>query len=428
MTTLEINFDGLIGPTHNYAGLSVGNIASIANAGAVARPREAALQGLEKMRRLMDLGVAQGFFPPPLRPTTATLRAVGFTGDDAEVLGRAAEADPGLFRAACSASSMWTANAGTVIAEADSGDGRLHLVGANLASMLHRAVEAEDTHRLLRSVFADARRFQVHPPLPLGVLFGDEGAANHMRLAPSHGARGLNVFVHGAPRGGPYPERQALRASQAVARLAGIPKDQAVFALQGAEAVAAGAFHNDVVAVANEAVLLTHPQAFEDKGRLFAAIRAHTPDATIIEVDDVSLEDAVDTYLFNSQIVTLPGGGMALILPGEVRDDADVWTALDRALGRQGVVDRVEVVDVRESMRNGGGPACLRLRVPVSAAARAAIHPGYQLNPARWARLAALVERWWPATVAPADLQDPHLWAAARAADQALRDFIAERP
>ena len=143
MTTLEINFDGLVGPTHNYAGLSLGNLASASNAGAVARPRAAALQGLAKMRLVMDLGVPQGFLPPPLRPTAGPLRAAGFQGSDAEVLAAAARADPALFRAACAASSMWTANAATVIAEADSGDGRLHVVTANLATMLHRAVEAQ---------------------------------------------------------------------------------------------------------------------------------------------------------------------------------------------------------------------------------------------------------------------------------------------
>ncbi len=424
MTAVEINFDGLIGPTHNYAGLSMGNLASASNAGAVARPRDAALQGLAKMRRLMDLGVAQGFLPPPLRPATGLLRSLGFDGTDAEVLRGAAGADPQLFRAACSASSMWTANAATVIAEADSGDGRLHLVTANLASMLHRAVEAEDTWRLLRSIFGDPDRFAVHAPLPLGAHFGDEGAANHMRLAMSHGTPGLNVFVHGRPRGGAFPERQALRASQAVARLAALPDHLAHFALQAGDAVQAGAFHNDVVAVANENVLLCHPEAFDDRDALVAAIDRHVPGAHIIEVKDVSLDDAVSSYLFNSQIVTLPGGSMALILPSEVRENAAVWEALHRALARSGAIERVEVVDVRESMRNGGGPACLRLRAPVSDAAAAAIHPGYRLTPRRWDTLAALVERCWPETLSPADLLEADLWDAARSAHAQLYAFI----
>ena len=421
--TVEINFDGLIGPTHNYAGLSFGNLASANNAGAVARPREAALQGLAKMRRIMDLGVPQGFLPPPRRPTIAPLRAVGFRGSDAEVLATVAEVDPRLFRDIIAASSMWTANAATVIAEADFGDGRLHVVVANLASMLHRAIEADDTHQLLRAVFPDQDRFAVHPPLPYGVHFGDEGAANHMRLAPSHGEPGLNVFAHGKPRGGQFPERQALRASQSVARLAGLTEERAVFALQAGEAIQTGAFHNDVVAVANETVLLAHPEAYDKPASLFDAIRARVPDVEIIEVD-VSLADAVSTYLFNSQIVSTPGGGMTLVLPMEAQENEAVWEALQRALAGCRAIDRVEVVDVRESMRNGGGPACLRLRVPVGEAARAAIHPGYLLTPARWDGLAALVERRWPETVAPTDLLGSELWDTARAADVELQAFI----
>jgi len=424
MTSLEINFDGLIGPTHNYAGLSFGNVASTSNAQAVARPREAALQGLAKMRRLMDLGVTQGFFPPPMRPTTGPLRAAGFSGSDAEVLTAAAEADGVLFRAVCSASSMWAANAATVIAAPDTGDGKTHLITANLASMPHRVVEAAGTWRLLRQIFADSEHFHVHAPLPYGTHFGDEGAANHMRVTSGHGRPGVNVFVHGAQRGGRFPERQSLRASQSVARLAGLEPEHTVFSLQAGEAVDAGAFHNDVVAVANETVLLAHPLAFERRDELVAAITKRVPELEVLEVSDISLADAVSTYLFNSQIVTLPGGGMTLVLPSETREHEGVWAALNRTLAGSKRITQVEIVDVRESMRNGGGPACLRLRVPVSAAARAAIHPGYLLSPARWDALAALVERHWPAAVAPSDLLDPELWRAARRVHLALRAFV----
>jgi succinylarginine dihydrolase len=273
-------------------------------------------------------------------------------------------------------------------------------------------------------VFSDARHFAVHPPLPLGAHFSDEGAANHMRLAPSHGEPGLNVFVHGAERGGRFPERQTRRAGEAVARLAGLGRDRAAFALQSAEAIQAGAFHTDVVAVANETLLFAHPQAFATPDALFAAIRRRVPGARIVEVAGVSLGEAVSTYLFNSQIVTLPSGGMALVLPAEVKGNAKVWKALDQSLGRGGPIARVEVVDVRESMRNGGGPACLRLRVPVSAEAQAAIHPGYILTPRRWEALARLVESLWPDRVTPADLTDPALWDSARSAQEALQSFI----
>ena len=417
MTTIEINFDGLIGPMHNYAGLSAGNVASAANAGSVSQPRAAALQGLGKMRRLMDRGLAQGFIPPPRRPALASLRALGFDGDDKAVLARAAAEDPILFNNACSASAMWAANAATVIAGADSGDGCVHLVTANLSTMLHRSFEAPDTVRMLRSIFNDDRYFAVHPALPGTQHFSDEGAANHMRLTARHGDAGLNVFVYGAARGSRFPERQARRAGEAVARFAGI---EGFHVLQSQAAIEAGAFHNDVVAVANEHVLLAHAAAFEDRDALFAAAQTTVPGFLPVEVDSIGLEDAISSYLFNSQLVTLPEGGMALILPGEAQANPRVWEAIETILAANNPINEAIVVDVRESMRNGGGPACLRLRVPVSAAARAGIDPRFLLDERRWTALCELVERYWPERIDAANLADPALWEAAAAAHDAL--------
>lgn len=422
MTAIEINFDGLIGPIHNYAGLSPGNIASANNAGAISQPRAAALQGLAKMKLLMDRGLTQGFFPPPRRPAVAALRALGFDGDDRSMLARAAVEDPLLFNTICSASAMWAANAATVIAGPDSADGRIHLVPANLATMLHRSFEAPDTTDMLRGIFRDERHFQVHRPLPATQHFSDEGAANHMRVAPNHGARGLNIFIHGAHRGSRFPERQARRAGEAVARLAGA---DAVHMLQSQAAIEAGAFHNDVVAVANEQVLLAHAAAFEDRDGLFAAIERAVPGFVPVEVDSIGLDDAIASYLFNSQLVTLPEGGMALILPGEARANAPVWHAVETIIAGNNPIREAIVVDVRESMRNGGGPACLRLRVPVSAAARGGIDPRFLLDEARWEALCGLVDRHWPERIDGADLANPALWQAVGAAHDALDNFIA---
>lgn len=417
MTAIEINFDGLIGPMHNYAGLSAGNVASASNAGAVSRPRAAALQGLAKMKRLMDLGLTQGFIPPPRRPAVAALRGLGFTGDDKAVLVRAAAEDPVLFNNACSASAMWAANAATVIAGPDSGDGRVHLVTANLSTMLHRSFEVPDTFAMLRTVFRDERHFSVHPALSATQHFSDEGAANHMRLATRHGDRGLNIFVHGASRGSRYPERQARRAGEAVSRLAGI---EGFHTLQSQAAIEAGAFHNDVVAVANENALLAHATAFEDRDGLFAAAARAVPDFVPVEVDSITLDDAITSYLFNSQLVTLQDGAMALILPGEAQGNARVWKAIEAIVAGNNPITQAIVVDVRESMRNGGGPACLRLRVPVDAAVRGGIDPRFLLDERRWAALCDVVERYWPEAIDARDLADPALWQTTQAAHDAL--------
>ena len=105
MNLCEINFDGIVGPSHNYAGLSLGNLASTRNAGAVSQPRAAALQGLDKMRANVALGLAQGVFLPHPRPDRRWLAELGTTIE---------EADPILAANALSASAMWAANAATV--------------------------------------------------------------------------------------------------------------------------------------------------------------------------------------------------------------------------------------------------------------------------------------------------------------------------
>jgi len=417
----EINFDGLIGPTHNYGGLSLGNVASSSNAGQVSRPRAAALQGLAKMRACMDLGLLQGFLPPHDRPNVALLRALGFGGvDDAAVCAAAWAADPALLRNAMSASAMWAANAATVSPAPDSADGRCHLSVANLASNLHRSIEAAETEQQLRMIFPDASRFKVHSALPAPL--GDEGAANHMRLCEYHGAPGVEVFVYGDRQPGGFPARQSRAASEAVARRHGLDPARTIFARQSDAAIQAGAFHNDVVAVANERVLFAHEQAFENKAALYDALLAALSGAEIIEVPAarVSLADAVTSYLFNSQLVTLPEGGMALILPGEAQANPHVWSWLQELIAGNGPIRVLHVLDVHESMRNGGGPACLRLRVVVDEAGLAAIDPRFLLNEARWETLHRDVEALWPETIAPPDLGEPELWRAAWAAWEAV--------
>jgi succinylarginine dihydrolase len=410
MALAEINFDGIIGPSHNYAGLSLGNIASASNKGQVSHPRAAALQGLAKMRHNLRLGLAQGLFVPQRRPDRDWLAALG-TG----VAGAPASLRPAAF----SASSMWAANAATVSPAPDCADGRCHLTVANLRTMAHRSHEWPGTLAQLRLAFADDVHFAVHPPVP---SFGDEGAANHMRLASAHGAPGVEIFVYGR-RGGPFPVRQHEEASRAVARLHKLDPERTLFAAQSEEAIAAGAFHNDVVAVANENRLFAHEQAFEDRDGLHAALRRLVPEVEIVEVpaSAVTLEDAIRSYLFNAQLVTLPQGGMGLILPGEARETPSVWRWLEEMIAGNGPIRKLFVVDVRQSMANGGGPACLRLRV---AADPEAIDPRFLADEAKIDRLAAVIETHWPERIAPEDLSDPGTWRRMETARAALLEAL----
>ncbi len=417
---IEINFDGIVGPTHNYAGLSVGNRASSANAGAISAPRIAALQGIAKMRRMMAIGLRQGIFLPHDRPNMGWLRALGFVGSDPEVLASAWTADRALVANAMSASAMWTANAGTVSPASDTSDGLSHISVANLSTMPHRASEAAQTERQLRLAFADPRYFRVHGPLPSA--FGDEGAANFMRLVPSDGGAAVEIFVHGDGHAGGFPSRQHRTASEAVARRHGTDPSRTLIVRQSDAAIAAGAFHNDVVAVANGHVLFAHAQAFADPAALYDAVTARVPGAVIVEVpaDRVSLDTAIKTYLFNSQLVTMPDGGMTLVLPAEARENTDVWAWLSELMAAKSPITRLEVVDVRESMRNGGGPACLRFRVQVDANAYAAIDPRFLLDDAACNRIEAVIAREWPEAIAPDDLGDPDLWERCKRARTSL--------
>lgn len=397
MALVEINFDGLIGPSHNYAGLSLGNLASAKNAGGVSQPRAAALQGLEKMRGNVRLGLTQGVFLPHDRPDLAWLNTLGTTPE---------RADAQLLACALSASSMWAANAATVSPAPDAADGKTHLSVANLVTMPHRSHEWPGTLAQLKVAFANPA-FAIHGPVP--APFGDEGAANHMRLCTAHDTPGVEVFVYGLS-GGPFPARQHLESSKAIARIHKLDPARTLFVQQSTEAIAAGAFHNDVVAVANEHVLFAHEQAFDDKGGFYADLRARLPEVEIVEVpaSAVSLPDAIQSYLFNAQLVTLPDGGMALILPTESRDNARVWAWLEAMVAGNGPIRRLIPVDVRQSMANGGGPACLRLRVVCDPAT---VDPRFLVDEARLDLMAEVVSRHWPETIDPAALGSPDLWA-----------------
>lgn len=407
---IEINFDGIIGPTHNYAGLSRGNIASASNAGDVSQPRAAALQGLDKMRHNLALGLPQGFFTPLDRPDAAWLAVLGTTPEAAE---------PHLRAQAWSASSMWAANAATVSPAPDSGDGKCHLTVANLVTMPHRSHEWQGTLKQLKLAFANPA-FAVHGPVP--APFGDEGAANHMRLCPEHDAPGVEVFVYGIS-GGPFPARQHREASEAVARRHGLDPARTLFVQQSEAAIAAGAFHNDVVAVANGRVLFAHEQAFADKQGFYADLRRVMPEVEIVEVpaSAVSLADAISSYLFNAQLVTLSSGETALVLPTEARDTPSVWAWLQAHVAGNGPIRHLEVVDVRQSMANGGGPACLRLRV---VADPATIDPRFLVDAGKLDRIAALVEMHWPETIAQDEIGDPALIARIETARAALLDLL----
>jgi len=431
-SAVEANCDGLVGPTHSYVGLSPGNLASQKNAGEVSNPRGAALEGLGKMRKLADLGVPQFALPPHERPDVSLLKSLGFSGSDGAVLERAWKEAPALASAVCSASPMWAANAATVTPSADTADGRVHFTPANLLTNLHRSLEGPQTTRSLRRLFPDETRFAVHDPLPAQPHFADEGAANHVRLCAEHGAPGVNLFVWGREAWehweGRFPARQTREAFEAVARRHGAAR--AIFPRQGRAAINGGAFHNDVVCVGTRECLFFHERAFEDRDGMEADVRAAAKglfEPAFVEISeaDLPMADLVASYLFNSQLLVIPGEDrLVLLAPAETRDNPRAHAVAESLATSNGPIGRVDYVDVRQSMRNGGGPACLRLRVVLTEGELAATNPAQRFDAALHARLADWVERRYRDRLAPADLADPALLTEVREALDELTGIL----
>lgn len=423
MTTREFNFDGLIGPTHNYAGLSFGNVASATHQNQPSNPRAAAIQGLEKMRYVADLGIGQCVLPPLRRPRFEFLRELGFTGSNKQLISKAYRCKPELLAICFSASSMWTANAATVSPSADCSDGRLHLTPANLSSTLHRSIEFPSTTRTLRAIFAAEEHFVIHDSLPAQPAFADEGAANHTRFCETHAGNGLEFFVYGAdttnlgsvaPK--KFPARQTLLASEAIARRHAVGPATPVFAQQNPDAIDAGVFHNDVISVGNQNVLLCHELAFVEQQiqlDLLQQAFEETFDSPMYAIEfsnnEIDLQDAVSSYLFNSQLLTRPDGKMSLICPVECQENEAARRCTQRILSETNPVDDIAFLDLRQSMNNGGGPACLRLRVVMSEAEQAAIHQGVVLTEELYAKLMVWINSNYREQLVPDDLRDPDL-------------------
>lgn len=424
----EYNFDGLVGPTHNYGGLSPGNVASLSHGGKASNPKEAALQGLSKMKFVAGLGVRQAVLPPQQRPSLKTLRRLGFTGSDEAVITRAAREAEHLLRLCSSAAAMWTANAATCASSEDTADGRMHITPANLQEMFHRVIEADTTHRVLSAIFSDTQRFEVHAPLPPAAHFADEGAANHTRLAVA-GRPAVHLFAWGRSawrtfeRPQRYPARQTLEASEALARLHQLAPGQALFPQQDPAGIDAGAFHTDVMAVGNDGFLMLHERAFVDHPALLRSLREKLGPAfrsVVASEAELPVDVAVAAYPFNSQVLTLPDASMAIIAPVESQERDEPRRFMDRVLAEDNPVKAVHYLDLRQSMHNGGGPACLRQRIRLTPSEVDAVTANVFFTPELHDALVTWVNRHYRDRLTAEDLHDPVL---AREGMQALDEL-----
>lgn len=410
--TFEVNFDGLVGPTHHFGGYAFGNIASMDHEGQISHPKWAALEGLKKMKLLFDLGLPQALLPPRMRPSFSTLRALGFEGSDGQIFQKAAEQSPSLFSQLSSSAFMWAANSVTISPSTDTYDGRVHITVANLQSQFHRSIEAEETYRLFRLLFPDENLFAIHPPLPQGGEFGDEGAANHTRFCQSYGEKGFHLFVYGKSafekQINRFPFRQAKEASEAIARQHGLKSDHTLFVRQNPQVIEEGVIHNDVISVGNKNCFFYHEKAFSNATQVIDKIQVKCPLKTICVTEEmIPVKMAVKTYLFNGQLLSLPDGSDLLLLPQECLTLNLEWFPL-----------KIAFVDLTESMNNGGGPGCLRVRCVLNEKEKKRVHPFIFLNETLYRTLVDWVERHYREELSLSDLRDPVLlWETQEALD-----------
>jgi succinylarginine dihydrolase len=378
--------DYMGGPTHYFGGLAYGNTASTSSAGTISNPKKAALQGLQKMKMVADLGAVQLVLPPQIRP----------------------------FRGSFSSAFMWTANAATVSSKMDSRDQHLHFTVANMSNTPHRSIEWEQTQRIIDAVFPHESGVDIHAPIDSD--FGDEGAANHMRLGDTTNA-GFHVFVYGKSQTSTnspvhFPVRQSLESQEAIAERHGLDISDVMYIQQHPNAIDAGVFHNDVIAFAAGSILFCHEYSFLDQETVVEILKHRVKttqgvDLSVVQVSEteVSLEDVVASFMFNSQVVNSPSlGGRVLLYPKRCEAFPNVMVVMERWL-EQGMFVKMIPVDLDQSMKNGGGPACLRLRAVCEKSRE--FPYGFVMNDARFEALSAFVDTHYPDRLTEADFQDP---------------------
>ncbi len=432
MKLIEAQVDRLVGPTHHFGGLGVGNVASQSHAGNVSNPANAAIQGLDKMRLIASYGVPQFILPPQVRPDIPFLRQVGFQIDDGEALGQVARQTPIVLSAAMSCSAMWTANAATVSPAIDNRFGLPSMTVANLDASLHRAIEADATWQELRNLFPHAN---VLRPLPGGAAMRDEGAANHMRLGSDQNQPGIHLFVYGD--GDPEPNqfwpRQSLLASRAIAIGQGLDPENTFFVKQHPDAIDAGAFHNDVVAASHHELLIYHERAFYDPDGMiqqmadrYEHLFGRPLRRIVVGEDELSLADSVSTYLFNSQLISPHADDEksvtpVLICPSQVEQHTRARGLVNSWIRQSGdgeskPFSEVRFVDLNQSMAGGGGPACLRLRIPLTPTELERCNARHRWTEELDDRLRQTVRDFYPTAVSLVDLASTELISKSRQA------------
>ena len=302
-------------------------------------------------------------------------------------------------------------NAATFSPSIDSYDQNIHITPANLNSMFHRSIEHEFTKTQLELMFGGIA--QVHKPIKNISGYGDEGAANHLRVCAQHLMPGFQIFIYGSSAFESHQgiiARQAEEISQAVSTQHQLDPERVLFLKQNEQAINSGSFHNDIVSLANEEVFIFHQEAFADRvelERVLHHLKEHVKGFHPIEIlsEDISLDDLVSSYLLNSQLITVDNNEMMMLLPEEVHNHPNCMRWLEE-IKSSSPIKHLEFVDIRQSMMNGGGPACLRFKAVVNNDEFDKLNEKFLLSPTKLMDLRALVSKHYRDKLYPEDLLD----------------------
>ena len=260
-----------------------------------------------------------------------------------------------------------------------------------------------------------------------------------MRFCSFYGEPGMEFFVFGKymfrqamPKPKYFPARQTYEAVQTIARMHGLNPNHVVLAQQSPIAIDAGVFHNDMIAVGNKHVLLYHEQAFLDTQKVVGELQEKYKKVSgknlclvSVRVHEVTLSEAVQTFLFNSQLVDVNDSQMALIAPEECRENKIVGKCIDRIVGSsENPISEVHYLGLRQSMKNGGGPACLRLRVVLTEEELKSINQSVLFNEKLYQKLTSWVEKHYRDKLIPEDLADYQLLLEGRTALDELTQIL----
>ena len=401
MTPHYCCIDTIIGPTYHYGGLALGNTHSLDHKHVVANPKKAALQGLSKMKLLRDHGISQYVLPAYVRDYKGLVQGYyNNQGDFEDNLKRLYDENLDIFSSFFSASSAWLANAWTMTPSIDSSDGRYHVSPASLNACFHRQLDVKQTIAILTNRLCSKTYITCHHPSP----FFDEGAANMIRL--SAGGKGLYLFVSGSSDTKRFKSRHDKRSWQRLVSQHQLDPDYVIYLTQHPDAIDAGVFHNDVISFGVDDLLVVHENAFVDQPNYCDTIleryfSCFGTDLTLIQIPDsiLPLKDAVNSYFFNSQLVRKDDNRYLLLVPSRCKGLPVMDYFVSIVAKKWESQLEIMVCDVEESIKNGGGPACLRNSMDVYDDPKLIFDDRYLFTLEKYDDFVRLVNQYYPSSL-----------------------------